>query len=171
MLISYSLPPAMIGTFFIGYVYDIVGRRLTLYLSFAISSILIYFIPHMAPVVFPNLLALRMAISAALVAPIASPLIGDYLPKESIGKGAALVGVGFIIGEILSMGVLFNVTKEMTPNDAFMTVAIIGNVIAFLFLFIVREPLLRRREKDISSEEAREQNIRRLSTVNQQDIS
>jgi MFS family permease len=146
----------MIGTFMVGYVYDIIGRRLTLFMSFVISSILLYFIPHTAPVVFPNLLLLRMAIAASLVAPIASPLIGDYLPKESIGKGAALVGVGFIIGEILSMGVLFNVTKEMTPNEAFLTVAIIGVVVAFLFLFIVREPLLRKREKDISSEDAKE---------------
>jgi MFS family permease len=146
----------MIGTFMVGYVYDIIGRRLTLFMSFVISSILLYFIPHTAPVVFPNLLLLRMAIAASLVAPIASPLIGDYLPKESIGKGAALVGVGFIIGEILSMGVLFNVTKEMTPNEAFLTVAIIGGVVAFLFLFIVREPLLRKREKDISSEDAKE---------------
>lgn len=161
----------MIGTFFVGYVYDIIGRRLTLFMSFVISSVLLYFIPHTAPVVFPNLLLLRMAIAASLVAPIASPLIGDYLPKESIGKGAALVGVGFIIGEILSMGVLFNITKEMTPNEAFLTVAIIGVVVAFLFLFIVREPLLRKREKDISSEDAKEQNIRRLSTVNRQDIS
>jgi len=101
----------MIGTFFVGYVYDIIGRRLTLFMSFVISAILLYFIPHTAPVVFPNLLLLRMAIAASLVAPIASPLIGDYLPKESIGKGAALVGVGLIIGEILSMGVLFNITK------------------------------------------------------------
>jgi len=59
----------------------------------------------------------------------------------------------------------------MTPNEAFLTVAIIGVVVAFLFLFIVREPLLRKREKDISSEDAKEQNIRRLSTVNRQDIS
>lgn len=156
MLISYSMPPAMISTFLVGFLYDIIGRRLTLYLAFASSSVLIYFIPHTAPVIFPNLLVLRMAIAVCLVAPIASPLIADYLPKESIGKGAALVGVGFIIGEILSMGVLFNITKNMTPNNAFMTVAIIGNVIAFVFLFIVREPLLRKREKDISREEAKE---------------
>jgi hypothetical protein len=36
--------------------------------------------------------------------------------KDSIGKGAALVGIGFILGEILSMAVLFRVTKEMNPN-------------------------------------------------------
>jgi len=130
-----------------------------------------FFIPYMSPTVFPNLLLLRMAISVTIVPPIACPLVGDYLMKDSIGKGAALVGIGFILGEILSMAVLFRVTKEMNPNQKFMTVAIVGNVLAFFFLCMVREPLLRKREKDISSEDAREQNVRRLSTVNLHDYS
>lgn len=170
-LISYSLLPSMVATFFVGFIYDIVGRRWTLYLSFMISSTLMFFIPRTAPVVFPGLLLIRMAIAVFLVPPIASPLVADYLQKDAIGKGAALIGVGFIIGEILSMGVLFNVTKNMTPNNAFMTVAIIGNVLAFIFLFAVREPLLRTKESDISREEAREQNIRRMSTVNREEIA
>jgi len=161
----------MLSTFLAGFLYDIIGRRLTLYLAFATTSILLYFVPHMAPVVFPNLALLRIAISFFIVVPIANPLIPDYLPKESVGLGTALVGVGYMLGEVLSMGVLFNVTKDMTPNKAFLIVAIIGNVFALIFLFIVREPLLRKREKDISREEAAEQHIRRLSTVNRQDIS
>ena len=115
-LISFSLPPAMISMFFVGYLYDILGRRFTLFTSFAATSILMFFIPHMSPIVFPNLMLLRMAISVAIVPPVASPLIADYIMKEAIGKGAALTGIGFIIGEILSMGVLFNVTKPMTAN-------------------------------------------------------
>ena len=168
-LISYSLPPAMIATFLVGYVYDIVGRKLTLYLSFMMASTLMFFIPRTAPNVWPNLLLLRMGIAIAIVPPIASPLVADYLAREAIGKGAALIGIGFIVGEILSMGVLFNVTKSMEPNTAFLTVAIIGNVIALTFLFIVKEPVLRKSEQDISREEAKEQNIRRMSTVNRDD--
>ena len=129
-----------------GYVYDIVGRRLTIYISFATASTLMYFIPHMAPDVFPNLLLLRMAIAIAMVPPVSSPLIGDYLTKDSIGKGAALVGVGYIIGEILSMGVLFTITHNMKAPAAFLTVALVCNAISVIFLFIVREPLLRSRE-------------------------
>lgn len=169
MLISYSLPPAMITTFAVGYIYDIVGRRLTLYISFMLASTLMFFIPHTAPSVFPGLLLLRMGIAVAIVPPVASPIVADYLAKESIGKGAALIGIGFIAGEILSMGVLFNITKHMTPNTAFFTVAVIGNILALSFLFIVKEPLLRKREKDISREEAREQHIRRMSTVNREE--
>lgn len=170
-LISYSLPPAVISTFFVGYLYDILGRRLTLFFSFTITSILMIFIPHMAPVIFPNLMCLRAAISVTIVPPIACPLVGDYLAKDTIGKGAALVGIGFIVGEILSMGVLFTVTKHMEPNAKFLTVAVVGIFLASFFLVIVKEPLLRKKEKDISSEDAAEQNIRRLSTVNRPEIS
>jgi MFS family permease len=145
----------MLATFVVGYVYDIVGRRLTLYFSFMAASTLMFFVPRTAPSVYPGLLLLRMGIAVAVVPPVASPLVADYLDKSAIGKGAALIGVGFIIGEILSMGVLFNITKHMEPNPAFLTVAIIGNVIALAFLFIVKEPQLRKKEKEISKEEAR----------------
>ena len=52
-----------------------------------------------------------------------------------------------------------------------MTVSILGFILALMFLFIVREPLLRKREKDISREEAREQKVRRMSTVNLKEVS
>lgn len=155
----------MIATFFVGYIFDILGRKLTLFFAFALTSIMMFFIPRMSPVVFPNLLLLRTGIAITIVPPVSNPLIGDYLMKESIGKGAALMGIGFILGEIFSMGVLFNVTKHMSPDMAFMTVSIIGGCIAILFLFIVKEPQLRSKEKEISREEALEQGIRRISTV------
>lgn len=155
----------MIGTFFVGYLFDILGRRLTLFFSFALTAILLFFVPRMSPVVFPNLVLLRMGIAVTIVPATSCPLMADYLLKEAIGKGAALVGIGYILGEILSMGVLFTLTKNMTPNIAFMTVSIICFCIAIIFLFIVREPLLRTKEKSISKEEAREQGVHRLSTV------
>jgi MFS family permease len=45
LLIFVSLPGAIIGTFFVGYIYDIMGRRITLFLSFFIGSILIGIVP------------------------------------------------------------------------------------------------------------------------------
>ena len=164
-LISYSLPGAMIATFFIGYIYDILGRRWTLFLSFATTSVLVFFVPYTSPVVWPNLFLIRMAISIATVPPICSPLLADYVQSDALGKGAALIGIGFILGEILSMGVLFNITKHMNAYDAFMVVAIIGFCCASMFLLIVKEPLLRAKEDTVSSEEAKEQGIHRMSTI------
>lgn len=133
----------MAFTLVVGYVYDIFGRRLTLYISFMIASVLMFFIPRTRPTVFPGLLLVRMGVALSLVPSVASPLIADYLDKRAIGKGAAVVGVGFIIGEIICMGCLFPATKNMEWNNKFLTVAIVGNIIAVVFLFIVKEPQLR----------------------------
>jgi MFS family permease len=62
LLIFVSLPGAIIGTFFVGYVYDIVGRRLTLFFSFFIGSLLIGIVPLTSPYVVPWLLIVRVAI-------------------------------------------------------------------------------------------------------------
>ena len=52
--------------------------------------------------------------------------------------------IGFVIGEVLSMGILFNITKSFTAYSAFMIVAIIGAVCSTFFLFLVKEPKLRK---------------------------
>ena len=49
-----------------------------------------------------------------MAAPIAHPLIPDYVVKKHRGKAVALSGCGVVIGEVFSKGVLFNFTKSMT---------------------------------------------------------
>ena len=62
LLIFVSLPFAIIGTAFVGYIYDILGRRLTLFLSFFIGSLLIAFVPWTSPYIFPWLILVRILI-------------------------------------------------------------------------------------------------------------
>jgi MFS family permease len=143
LLIFVSLPLAIIGTLFIGYVYDILGRRLTLFSSLFIGSVLTGFVPWTSPKVIPWLLMIRMAIQLCFCAPNASPLPGDYIHKDSIGKGIAMVGLGVLIGDVISMGVLFRVTAHMQPEISF---AICGGVGVFFSLFLIcmiKEPQLR----------------------------
>ena len=61
-LIFVSLPGAIIGTFFIGFVYDILGRKLTLFFSFLLGSILLAVIPWTAPKLDEGLLVVRIII-------------------------------------------------------------------------------------------------------------
>jgi len=44
-LVFWSLPMAIVGTFATGYVFDIMGRRLTLFLSFMVCAILTAIVP------------------------------------------------------------------------------------------------------------------------------
>ena len=54
-----------------------------------------------------------------------------------------MIGLGFVVGEVLSMGILFNVTASMTRYTAFMTVAAVGAVCSTFFICLVKEPKLR----------------------------
>ena len=143
LLVMSGLPGAAIGTFTAGYLFDIMGRRLTLFLSFFISACFVLAIPYTSPSVFPLLLIVRILFQMVLSMSSANPLPADYVHKEALGKAAAFIGLGFVIGEVLSMGVLFNVTKNMTAYNAFMTASITGACFALLFLFLVKEPKLR----------------------------
>ena len=151
-LLLWGFPFAMIGTLTSGFIFDIMGRRLTLFLAFAIASVLIFFIPYTSPNVFPGLFAIRILFQICMTAPATNPLIADYIHKDSIGKASALIGVGFVIGEILSMGILFRITEDMTPKNAFLTVALVGFTLSIFLLLMIKEPLLRKKESGNSTE-------------------
>ena len=144
-LIFYSLPGALLATFFAGYLFDIVGRRFTLLISFLISAGLLFSVPYTAPNVYPWLLVVRILIGITTAAPLSNPLVADYIHKHAIGKAASMVAVGFVIGEVLSMGVLFTLTASMNPYNAFLTAACVVGLLSLPFLCLVKEPRLRKK--------------------------
>lgn len=144
VLIFASLPGAIIGTFFIGFVFDILGRKITLFLSFFVGSILLAVIPWTAPKLYEGLLVVRVLIQLCFCAPVSSPLPADYIHREAIGMGTSMQGIGLVIGEVISMGVLFRLTVDMDPVYGFAIAGGLGLFFSFCFLFIVKEPQLRK---------------------------
>jgi len=57
--------------------------------------------------------------------------------------GTSMQGIGLVVGEVLSMGVLFRLTVNMSPYYGFAIAGGIGLFFSFFFLFIVKEPQLR----------------------------
>ena len=135
-----GFPGAMVGTFFAGYLFDILGRRLTLFIAFFMASIFLAIIPYTSPSVYPGLLIVRIFFTLFSSAPSSNPLLADYIHKDAIGKAAAFIGLGFVVGEVLSMGILFNVTKDFTAYNAFLTAACTGAFFSLGFIFLVKEP-------------------------------
>ena len=83
------------------------------------------------------LVALRCAIGITMAGPVSHPLINDYVRKNSRGKAIALNGLGQVFGEVVAMGVLLNLSKEMTYEAAFgMTGAIIFGCSIYLYIFV-----------------------------------
>lgn len=105
-LTIYSLPFSMITTFFVSYIYEILGRKLTLFISFFLTSIVFYALPYTAPN-YNYLIVARCLIGVTMSAPLSHPLIADYIHKRSRGKAIALSGMGFVFGEVFAMGILF----------------------------------------------------------------
>lgn len=73
-------------------------------------------------------------------APLAHPLIADYIHKSSRGKAIALSGIGFVFGEVLAMGALLQFTKSLSYEDAFAIAAVIVLFISIYLLVAVKDP-------------------------------
>lgn len=63
-----------------------------------------------------------------------------------------MVAIGLVLGEVVSMGILFRVTTNMTAQLAFGLVAIITLVMAFCLVFFITEPKLRKDGMQIAIE-------------------
>ena len=74
----WSLPPSIIATFFMGYCYELIGRKLTLFLSFFTTAFIFYCIPMTAPN-YVLLIFARCLVGITMSAPISHPLVSDYV--------------------------------------------------------------------------------------------
>lgn len=148
-------------TFLNSYLFEIVGRKVTIFLSFLLTACLYFLVPYTAPDI--NLLiAARCMIGVTMAAPLAHPLIADYVKRNSRGKAIALSGLGIVLGEVFSMGVIFNMTKSMNYFDAFTITAAIIFVFSLFFLYAVEDPKL---------DEIRNQSESRYTQVNKNSVS
>lgn len=134
-----SLPCSMITTVFSGYLYELAGRKITIFFSFITTAFILYALPYTAPS-YSLLVLCRCGIGITMAPPLSNPLVSDYIMKKQRGKAVALSNIGIILGEVVSMGVLFNLTKAMGYQDAFYVSAISCATSGFLFLFIVKDP-------------------------------
>ena len=76
--------------FGIGYIHDIVGRRITIFLGFTIASIAVAAQPWVHTIV-PGLFVLRTLTNCGNSGPTGSPLVADYVKQESRGIASAQV--------------------------------------------------------------------------------
>lgn len=120
VLVFLAQPFNIFSAVFAGYIYDIFGRRLTIFITLAVSSFLMAATPWTEPS-FMWLVILKCVASFFIMIPICNPLCADYISREAVGRGVSINGVGAIMGEVLSMGVLFRITAEMNEKVAFGT--------------------------------------------------
>jgi MFS family permease len=138
-LTMWSIPFSMVTTIFVGYSYEILGRKLTIFWSYFLTGLIFIAIPYTAPN-YTYMVILRCAVGVTMSAPMAHPLIPDYVMKKSRGKAVALTGVGLVVGEVFSMGVLFKYTMSMSYKDAFLLTGSFIIFISMVFMLIIKNP-------------------------------
>ena len=93
-------------TFMSGYVYDIFGRRFSIFFMLILGGLSLALIPLAAPSHFGWTICILMV--NMFTGPLAShPLIQDYVEKDSYGKAQAFSIMGMSLGVIISLSVLF----------------------------------------------------------------
>lgn len=97
----------MLFTCVTSYIYELMGRKWTIFLSFIFSAAIMVAFPYSSPDM-DMLVTLRCLLGVTMCAPMAHPLIPDYIKRDSRGKAIAVSGVGLVLGEVFSIGVLFN---------------------------------------------------------------
>ena len=110
-----------------------------MFLSYATTALIFFGIPRTAPS-YPWLAVARCAIGVTMAGPISHPLVADYVHAKSRGRAIALSGVGLVLGEVCAMGVLFNLTKDMTFYDAFGVAALAIGGFAIFCLVAIADP-------------------------------
>jgi MFS family permease len=147
-LTIYSLPFSIAMTFCSSYIFEILGRKKTIFFSFFFTAIVLAIFPYTAPN-YNLLILIRIAIGVTMSGLLAHPLIADYIQKKTRGKGIALSGLGIILGEVLAMGVLFNYTKEMTYEKAFFVASLMTFGFAFFHLIAIKDPDMKKLRTNI----------------------
>ena len=72
----------MAMTFLVSFIFEMYGRRMTLFLSFLFTACFIALIPYTSPHYY-WLIAVRCAIGITMAGPTAHPLIPDYVKRQS----------------------------------------------------------------------------------------
>jgi MFS family permease len=73
----------------VGYIYDIIGRKLTIFFTLVPAAILMMYIPDAAPSI-NMVIVLRLGIVTAISTLSSHPFINDYVSKETRGRAIAL---------------------------------------------------------------------------------
>jgi len=139
-LVVYSLPFTMVTLFFVSYAFEILGRKMTLSISFLATSLMYFLMPRTAPS-YTWLLVVRCVIGITMAAPLAHPLIADYVHRDSRGKAIALCGLGIVVGEIAAISLFkLNTMLDMNFYDSFTTSSIMIFVASIYFFIAIKDP-------------------------------
>ena len=97
-ILTFASLTGMAWTFFAGPIYDLYNRRKPLIITALVASSFVALLPLTAPKVV-ILCLVRGVIMMGQTQLVSSPLIGDYIKKESHGMASMIQSLGTLFGE------------------------------------------------------------------------
>lgn len=98
--------PSLLLTLVCGYIFDILGRKYVLIVANLLMGVTYILYPIVSPSV--PLFCVLSTFTDLACSPLAvSPLLQDYVEKESMGRAVSFQMMGISLGVILSLTVLF----------------------------------------------------------------
>ncbi|CDW72202.1 major facilitator superfamily mfs_1 [Stylonychia lemnae] len=138
-LTQFSMPFQIIGVILMGYIYDLFGRRYSIFINLFLQALCFFIIPLGAPNVNPMVQIARTTQLVTNACTVVHPLINDYVLKKSRGMANALQVVGQCVGDIIIV-VILKFLQDIEIGKQFMVTGIIIIVFSFLVLFMIQEP-------------------------------
>ena len=131
--------PNILMRVFSGFIFDIYGRRLTIYWFIILSGFAIVCTPLVAP--SQSLFMLCICIISLFMTPATmSPLTQDYVIPEDQGKALAIGQMGLALGVVMSLTVLFTFIVKLDPIVGWGILATILISWGLITLGIISEP-------------------------------
>ena len=98
----YCVPAQMVLVIVGGFTYDILGRKLTIGLSFVLTGVFALLMPYTGPDIYPWLLVTKLLATMVIQPLFSSPLLNDIVMKETRPRGLALIHLGINVGLFLA---------------------------------------------------------------------
>ena len=127
----------------IGFLFDLLGRRMVTSVTFLIGAISTFLVP----IVGPNVLAydvVRVIFVQTLVVMLSNPFINDYVTVQSRGVATGFQMIGLTFGNLLSVGGLLTITSLI--DDKIISYSIVAGLQvlwAVLTYMMISEPNIR----------------------------
>jgi MFS family permease len=135
----YGVFPQYFIVIFLGYIYEIFGRKYVIFILILLCTVFTYLLPVTSP--NKDLFVLISICGSVSVVPILnSPLLQDYVEVESRGKAGGITVMGMAFGIIGSLAIIVQFTKKLDPLISFGVIAGTNLFFAIVSLFIIKEP-------------------------------
>jgi MFS family permease len=106
-ILFYGTIVSIIASIFVGYTFDLFGRKGPIAVAFALMIFLVWSLPYVSTI--PLLILNRALIQVAFQYLHSHPLIIDYIKSESRGRATSMQALGNGLGEFIAMTVFLSI--------------------------------------------------------------